>query len=90
MNVAEFIATLRRDGFTDVAVGWYEPNDMQALHTHGPEVRALVVSGDITIERDGQVVTYSEGEILRIAAGEQHIDRFGPNGMLYVAGKRAV
>lgn len=88
MTESEFEVALRRDG--------YEPrrSEMAASqfnqeHAHGFDARVMVLEGEITITRGGESRTFRPGESCEVPAGERHTEQAGPEGVRYLAGRRA-
>jgi mannose-6-phosphate isomerase-like protein (cupin superfamily) len=81
-----FESDLRREGF-EVIHGGQNPNFTEDLHAHGFGVRIMVLSGEITVIRDGESETFSAGDHCEIPAGCQHATKVGPEGVAYIVGK---
>jgi quercetin dioxygenase-like cupin family protein len=88
MSPADFEAALRRDGITDIEHRVGAPNFATQPHTHPFEVRALVLSGEFTLTRDGVAKTHRAGDTFVMESGCVHTEQFGPEGSKYVIGRR--
>jgi quercetin dioxygenase-like cupin family protein len=50
----------------------------------------MVIGGAITVTRAGKAQTFGAGDSCAVAAGEVHAETVGPQGVAYIAGRRAV
>jgi len=53
------------------------------------DARDMVIGGEITLTRAGKAETFRVGDSCAVSAGEMHSERVGPQGVAYVAGRRA-
>jgi quercetin dioxygenase-like cupin family protein len=88
MDRQEFEAGLQRDGFSppvrvERAVGY-----SLADHDHPFDARAFILAGEITLTVGGVASTYKAGDIFRLAAGTVHLESAGPEGVVYLSGRR--
>jgi quercetin dioxygenase-like cupin family protein len=82
-----FESDLRREGF-EVIHGGQKPNFTEDLHTHGGfDVRIMVLSGEITVIRDGGAETFRAGDHCEIPGDCQHATKVGAEGVAYIVGK---
>jgi len=88
MNVAEFEAALRRDGFTDIEARELPAHHQTSEHAHPFNVRALVTGGEITLTTQGVASVYRAGDVFVMAAAQPHRENVGATGVAYVVGKR--
>ena len=88
MDQTEFSAGLARDGFEDVEMRTMAPNLYNPAHSYQFEVRALMLSGELTLGWDDQQRTFKAGEIFTMAAGCEHTEWFGPEGATYIVGRK--
>ena len=49
----------------------------------------MVIGGEITLTRAGKAETFRVGDSCAVSAGEMHAEHVGPQGVAYVAGRRA-
>ena len=89
MNQSEFEADLKREGY-DIFYGGLRPNENNPEHGHGWDARVMVVGGEITITRDGKAETFRPGDSCMVPANYPHAEQVGPQGVAYIAGRRAV
>ena len=54
---------------------------------HDFDVRIMVLSGEITLTREGKPETFRAGGHCEISAGCMHTTKVGPEGVAYIAGK---
>lgn len=88
MDTRTFEADLRRDGYQDIETK-SQPADVHVgSHAHDFDVRALVLSGEVTLSWDGKTQTYRSGEVFTMAAGCPHTEQYGPQGYTYLVGRR--
>jgi quercetin dioxygenase-like cupin family protein len=88
MDQTAFRSELARDGFDEVDTRSMEPNLYNPPHSHPFEVRALMITGELTLGWDDQQRTFGPGEIFTMAAGCRHTEWFGPEGASYVVGRK--
>jgi mannose-6-phosphate isomerase-like protein (cupin superfamily) len=82
-----FESDLRREGF-EVTHGGQKPNFNEDMHAHGDfDVRIMVLSGEITVNRDGGSTTFRAGDHCEIPGDCQHATQVGPEGVAYIVGK---
>src|SRR3954452_22253104 len=81
-----FESDLRREGF-DVVNGGQQPGFAEDMHAHDVDVRIMVLSGEITVTRDGKSEVFHAGDHCEILAGCQHTTQVGPEGVAYIVGK---
>lgn len=88
MTEDEFRQWLAREGVDTVVAVEREPDGMLDTHTHPFEARALVTAGEITIEAEGRTRRYGPGDVFQLGANIPHIERYGPQGVRYLAGRK--
>ena len=88
MDKDAFEAKLDREGYVaeygELAAGTSRP-----LHSHGFDVAGLVLAGALTLTCNGERRTYRAGEVYTMAAGVAHAEEIGPDGFIYLVGRRA-
>ena len=87
MNVEQFTQELTRDGF-EAATRSMEPNLVNTTHAHPFEVRALMLSGELTLRSEGKTQVCRTGDVFTMQAGCEHDERFGPEGATYLVGRK--
>lgn len=88
MTEDEFRQWLAREGVDTVVMVEREPDGMLDTHSHPFEARALVMAGEITIEAEGHTRRYGPGDVFQLGAHIPHIERYGPQGVRYLAGRK--
>ena len=88
MDKAEFEAQLRRDGYLDIKTKSIEPGMQTSNHQHAFDTRLMVLEGEATITCGGQDRTYRPGEVMEIARGVEHAERYGLTRFGFVVGLR--
>jgi quercetin dioxygenase-like cupin family protein len=88
MDQTEFAARLAHDGFDEVETRTMAPNLYNPAHSHAFEVRALMLAGELTLDWADQQRTFKAGEIFTMAAGCEHTEWFGPEGAIYLVGRK--
>ena len=79
-NFASFEAAARRDGYTEVIAKDWEAALVLERHTHPYDVDALLVSGNMALEIDGETRHLVAGDAFQLAANVPHSEVYGPNG----------
>jgi quercetin dioxygenase-like cupin family protein len=64
------------------------PNHVNPDHVHEFDARVMVLTGEITITRDGMPIIYRAGDSCAVPRGHPHAERAGPEGVCYIAGRR--
>ena len=59
------------------------------LYAHDWDARVMVLGGEITLTRAGKAETFRVGDSCTVAAGELHAEQVGPQGVAYIAERRA-
>lgn len=87
MDMMEFDATLRREGYRVVNTG-IRPNTVAPNHCHDFDAKSLVLGGEITITCDNAAVTYRAGQCFAVPAGRMHAEHVGREGVALLSGRR--
>ncbi|GAB3491244.1 hypothetical protein GCM10027399_09150 [Curvibacter fontanus] len=88
MDPELFRQQLQAAGFEQITLVTREPEGFLDAHTHPFEARALILSGEITLVCQGQEQRYRPGEIFHLALAEPHTERYGPQGVTYLVGRK--
>lgn len=88
MDTTEFEGSLKRAGFQEIETKKVAANTATQPHSHAFSVRALVLAGDVTLTSEGQSRTFRAGEVFEMTAGCVHSERHGPDGSMYLVGRR--
>jgi quercetin dioxygenase-like cupin family protein len=87
MDRQEFEAGLQRDGFAAPVQVERTVGYSLADHDHPFDARAFILAGEITLI-GGVATTYKAGDVFRLAAGTVHLEIAGPEGVIYLSGRR--
>lgn len=88
MNAADFSEQLRKEGFSTFVEVTREAHGGLGLHRHPFQSKALILEGDLTLVVDGVESQYRAGEVFELAYEQEHAERYGPNGVKYLVGRR--
>lgn len=88
MNRETFTESLTKDGFPEPVVVTKEPNATMDVHTHPFEAKALILEGELHIVCGDEEQTYKTGDVFHLAANRPHSERYGPNGVTYLVGRK--
>lgn len=88
MEPKAFIEALKREGFAPPVTVQREPNGAMGEHAHPFEAKALVLAGEICIDTGGRPTVFRPGDIFHLQADEPHTERYGPDGVSYLVGRR--
>jgi quercetin dioxygenase-like cupin family protein len=87
MNQQTFEAELKRDGY-DVMTNTTPGTKVNPEHSHPFDVRALVLKGALTLNRDGGSHTYRPGEVFSMPRGCVHYESYGAEGAVVLLGRK--
>jgi quercetin dioxygenase-like cupin family protein len=87
MDTAAFETSLKSDGY-QVGTSKGPANKVTTPHSHDFDVRALVLSGELTLTTDGVARIYRAGDVFEMAAGCVHSEHYGPEGSESLVGRR--
>lgn len=88
MDRARFEEDLQAQGY-EVSTVTRAANGSLDLHTHPFEARALILAGEIQIQCAGEEEKrYRPGEVFHLAQGQPHSERYGPEGVSYLVGRK--
>jgi quercetin dioxygenase-like cupin family protein len=88
LDRSTFESEVAADGYA-VTVVEFAPNTVNGYHSHSWDVRALVVRGDITLTISSTAIRYVSGDQFTLAAGCEHHEVIGANGVEFLAGRRS-
>lgn len=84
----EFEAAARARGYDEILVREWAPGQVNADHVHPFAVDAVVVAGSVELTVDGATRRLGAGDTFRIAAGQPHAERYGPEGATFWVARR--
>lgn len=88
MTKEQFLSMLVLEGFPEPTLVEREVDGFLDDHTHPFEVKALVVSGQIDLVVDGVMTSYISGELFHLLENQVHTERYGNNGVQYLASRK--
>ena len=89
MERAQFEQELRSLGYEQVTTVTRAANGQLEVHTHPFEARALILEGEIRIQCAGEdEKLYRPGEVFHLAQEQPHNERYGPEGVRYLVGRK--
>lgn len=88
MQQSEFVAMLAEEHFGEVVTVQREANGSLDTHAHPFEAKALVLEGELSIGTDSGERRYRAGDIFHLGAHTPHTERYGPEGVKYVVGRK--
>ena len=86
MDTHVFESELKRDGY-DVMTNTTAGAKVNPEHSHPFDIRAMVLKGALTMNRDGQCQTFKPGEIFTMPRGCLHYESYGREGAVVLLGR---
>ena len=90
MEFETFAASMKKQGFDQVAKRVWDPLTTVEEHTHPFHAKALVVQGEMWLTVNGRTEHLFPGSTFELAANQPHSERYGPEGATYWVGRRSV
>jgi quercetin dioxygenase-like cupin family protein len=87
MQREAFVDALSREGFEELVTVTREPGAMD-VHSHPFEAKALILAGEIHIRVGDDERLYKAGDVFHLPANVPHAERYGPEGVQYLVGRR--
>lgn len=88
MDRERFSESLSKEGFPEAVVVKREANTAMDMHEHPFEARALILEGEMHIREDEQERLYRVGDVFHLPAHKPHSERYGPEGVTYLVGRK--
>jgi quercetin dioxygenase-like cupin family protein len=88
MERDDFIEMLAREGFQTTVLVEREADAFLEDHTHAFEAKALILEGELTLEVAGNATRYGIGDVFHLVKNEAHSERYGPEGVCYLVGRK--
>jgi len=79
---------LRRDGLNESVEVKRDANGMLDLHSHPFQSRVLIVASKILITVSGKETRYVVGDVFNLGNGMEHIEKYGPQVVTYLVGRK--
>jgi quercetin dioxygenase-like cupin family protein len=83
----EFSEQAMKNGFEEVLVREWKPNQVLETHRHEFKVSALVVQGDFTLVVDGVSRALKVGDRFELPKFKEHSEHYGPEGATFWAAR---
>lgn len=87
MQREAFAIALAQEGFAELVTVTREAGALDE-HAHPFEAKALVLAGEIHIRVGADERLYRAGEVFHLPANAPHAERFGPEGVQYLVGRK--
>lgn len=87
-NESELRRKLEAEGFSHTFVWQDGPRAFYPDHTHQGFTAHLILDGEMTLEMNGESLTYRGGDRCDVPAGAVHSARMGPEGCRYIVGEK--
>jgi mannose-6-phosphate isomerase-like protein (cupin superfamily) len=79
---------LHGEGFLHTYVWQDGPHAFYSDHTHAVETAHIILDGEMTLTKGGEMYTFSAGERCDVQAGAVHSAKMGPRGCRYLIGEK--
>ena len=88
MERDDFIEMLAREGFQTTVLVEREAGASLDDHAHPFEAKALILEGEMTLRIGNKDTRYVPGDMFHLRANETHSERYGPEGVCYLVGRK--
>ncbi|MEC4720841.1 cupin domain-containing protein [Noviherbaspirillum sp. CPCC 100848] len=88
MERADFLSLLSDEGYSEVATVEREAHGSIDLHAHPFEAKALILNGEIRLRIGEAEQVFRAGEVFHLRANEPHRESYGPDGVIYLVGRK--
>ena len=88
MDRKAFTESLAKEGFPEAVVVTREANITMGVHEHPFEAKALILEGELHIRVGDTEQVYKVGDVFQLPANKPHAERYGPNGVKYLVGRK--
>ncbi|MCX4174937.1 MULTISPECIES: cupin domain-containing protein [Paraburkholderia] len=88
MDREAFTESLTKEGFPEAVVVTREANTTMDGHEHSFEAKALILEGELHIRVGDTEQAYRVGDVFHLPANKPHAERYGPNGVTYLVGRK--
>jgi quercetin dioxygenase-like cupin family protein len=88
MEREAFVAMLKQEGFPEPVMVTREPGGSLDTHQHPFEAKALIVEGEMHIRMNDEERLYKVGDVFHVPTNLAHTERYGPEGVQYLAGRK--
>jgi len=87
MDQKAFEAQLKKEGY-EMMTNTTPGAKVNPEHTHPFDVKAMVLKGALTLNRDGGSQTYKAGEVFSMPRGCLHYESYGDEGAVVLLGRK--
>jgi quercetin dioxygenase-like cupin family protein len=87
MQREAFTTSLAQEGFAEPVTVTREAGAMDE-HTHPFEAKALILAGELHIRVGDNERLYKAGDVFHLLAHVRHAERYGPEGVQYLVGRK--
>jgi quercetin dioxygenase-like cupin family protein len=87
MDQHAFETELKKQGY-EVMTNTTPGAKVNPEHSHPFDVKAMVLKGALTLNRDGGGQTYKPGEVFAMPRGCRHYESYGPEGAVVLLGRK--
>jgi len=87
-SFSDYEAAAKGEGFDEVLVREWLPDQRVGTHTHPFDVKARVVRGEVWLSCDGRTQHLRAGEGFELARERAHEERYGPVGATFWVARR--
>jgi quercetin dioxygenase-like cupin family protein len=88
MSPSEFCTLIATEGFDPPLEVVREPHGFLDRHSHPFEAKALILQGEIEIGLGADSSVYRPGEIFHLALAQEHWERYGNEGVVYLSARK--
>jgi quercetin dioxygenase-like cupin family protein len=88
MERDDFIEMLAREGFQTTVLLEREAGASLNDHAHPFEAKALILEGELALRIADEETRYQAGDVFHLKANETHSERYGPEGVCYLVGRK--
>jgi quercetin dioxygenase-like cupin family protein len=88
MERDDFIEMLAREGFQTTVLVEREAGASLNDHAHPFEAKALILEGELALRIADEETRYQAGDVFHLKANETHSERYGPEGVCYLVGRK--
>lgn len=88
MQHDEFMDMLAHEGFGEIVIVEREANGFLDTHAHPFEAKALILDGEILLRIGDAEQICKAGQTFHLSANQPHSERYGPEGVRYVVGRK--
>jgi quercetin dioxygenase-like cupin family protein len=88
MDRETFTENLTKEGFPGTVVVTRKANTSMDVHEHPFEAKALILEGELHVRVGDTEQVYKAGDVFHLKANKPHAERYGPNGVTYLVGRK--